>query len=290
MRSHLMCHGCFNSIPKSKPLRIPPVTLTKSTTLRFSHGSFSFSFSDDTRIHRFTISPLLAVSASYKPIIQKPDMCPRITTTNNRTVQLFLEKKQLTAAGTTIALACVLAIIGGWGSINVAVAGPREIYQKAPPMVEHMCPMGGKAALKSLLNVIANLATDKLDPKGPAFNLPARPSKEEIDRIKLEAVRQMKLGKPEEAVLILRKAYSNYRNDPEPAYNVEMALVEILICLGRYKEASECNCLKDDHNLMSDDRIILYKAIICTMLDKKEEAKQHWEEFAEAVAEGEDFN
>lgn len=46
----------------------------------------------------------------------------------------------------------------------------------------------------------------------------------------MEAIRLMKYGKPEDAVFFLRNAYNNYKYDPEPAYNVDMALVEILIC------------------------------------------------------------
>lgn len=46
----------------------------------------------------------------------------------------------------------------------------------------------------------------------------------------MEAVRLMKYGKAEDAIMLLRNAYDLYKYDPEPAYNVEMALVEILIC------------------------------------------------------------
>lgn len=45
----------------------------------------------------------------------------------------------------------------------------------------------------------------------------------------MEAVRLMKAGMRKEAETQLRKAYERVKNDPEPAYNVEMALVEILI-------------------------------------------------------------
>lgn len=42
-------------------------------------------------------------------------------------------------------------------------------------------------------------------------------------------MKQMKYGKPEFAVTLLKKVYEDCKNEPEPAYNVEMALVEILI-------------------------------------------------------------
>lgn len=39
----------------------------------------------------------------------------------------------------------------------------------------------------------------------------------------------MVYGEAEEAVRYLQDALEKYKNDPEPAYNVEMALVEILL-------------------------------------------------------------
>lgn len=41
----------------------------------------------------------------------------------------------------------------------------------------------------------------------------------------------MKEGKCEEAVQLLRDANMRYKNEPEAAFNVQMALVEILIML-----------------------------------------------------------
>lgn len=54
-------------------------------------------------------------------------------------------------------------------------------------------------------------------------------------------------GEPEEAVRYLQETFEKYKNDPEPAYNVEMALVEILIyqvqlpkCLGANFHQNAC--------------------------------------------------
>ncbi|KAF2305424.1 hypothetical protein GH714_005158 [Hevea brasiliensis] len=188
------------------------------------------------------------------------------------------------AVGASIALSCVLGIIVACVKMSPkAIAGPRELYQKAPQAVPAY-PIGGKSALKSLLDVNVYLASSKLEPPGTPSRLPARPSAEEVNGIiKMEAIRLMKYGNPEDAVLFLRNAYNKYRYDLEPAYNVEMALVEILICQGKYMEASECNCIKDDQRILSDGRIPLYKAIIYTMLDDKEEAKKWWEKYVETV-------
>lgn len=45
----------------------------------------------------------------------------------------------------------------------------------------------------------------------------------------MDAVKMMKNERADEAVECLQRAYMKYKNNPEPAYNVEMALVEILI-------------------------------------------------------------
>lgn len=47
----------------------------------------------------------------------------------------------------------------------------------------------------------------------------------------MEAVRKMKEGKCEEAVQLLRDANMRFKNEPEADFNVQMALVEILILL-----------------------------------------------------------
>lgn len=47
----------------------------------------------------------------------------------------------------------------------------------------------------------------------------------------MEAVQKMKEGKCEEAVQLLRDANMRYKNEPEADFNVQMALVEILILL-----------------------------------------------------------
>lgn len=47
----------------------------------------------------------------------------------------------------------------------------------------------------------------------------------------MEAVRRMKEGKCEEAVHLLHDANMRYKNEPEADFNVQMALVEILILL-----------------------------------------------------------
>ncbi|CAN0921619.1 hypothetical protein LINGRAHAP2_LOCUS32692 [Linum grandiflorum] len=188
--------------------------------------------------------------------------------------------------GCAIGLGIILVMRKNGG---IAMAGPRQLYQKAPqsPAVAGY-PLGGKAAIKSLLDVPKQMASTKAEPFQRKFELPYSPSMAEVNNIKMHAVRLMAEGQAESSVTFLREAYVVYkkRNDNEPAYNVGMVLVEILMCQGKYKEALECNCLNDNQRLPSDGRFPLYKAIICTMLDYKVEARKWWEQYIEAVDQG----
>ncbi|KAB5560748.1 hypothetical protein DKX38_005705 [Salix brachista] len=184
------------------------------------------------------------------------------------------------AVGASVALACALGIIGGGFRMNPrAIAGPRELYQKAPQMEEHPSSLA-KLALESFLDVTSHLASTSADTSPlETFDPPPNPS-----AIQECAVRLMVYGEAEEAVRYLQDALKKYKNDPEPAYNVEMALVEILLYQHKYELALECNCLNHDDLLgPADARGFLYKAIIYTMLDLNEHAKIWWERYVEAV-------
>ncbi|XP_010504916.1 PREDICTED: uncharacterized protein LOC104781846 [Camelina sativa] len=214
------------------------------------------------------------------------------------------DKKNLTplkvAAGASLALACALSIFG-FKIKNVSYSAAAAAHPSAADMIisgkpssavsaaSDMNPLPAKFALRSLFEVSSMLASAKPIPSQRPFSLqklPSLPSKEDIDFIKMEAVRKMKEGKCEEAVQLLRDANMRYKNEPEADFNVQMALVEILILLERYQEAAEYSCLNDDNAQISDVRIPLYKAIIYTMLDKDTEAKQCWKEFRKSIGEG----
>ncbi|CAF1818831.1 hypothetical protein Bca4012_029561 [Brassica carinata] len=204
------------------------------------------------------------------------------------------------AAGASLALACALGIFG-FKIKNMSYSAAAAVRPSAADMIitgkptaavsesSGMHPLPAKYALQSLFEVSSMLASAKPIPSQRQFNLqklPSLPSKEDTDSIKMEAVRKMKEGKCEEAVQLLRDANMRYKNEPEAAFNVQMALVEILILLERYQEAAEYSCLNDENALISDIRIPLYKAIIYTMLDKDTEAKKYWKEFRKSIGEG----
>ncbi|KDP37975.1 hypothetical protein JCGZ_04618 [Jatropha curcas] len=274
----ILFHGNRHPLPDlvHKP-SAPSTSSLAITKLHFSQTQANNYISLTTKVN--TSRPPRQVLT--RPVIRAQERSRNDRKDNKKTAQ--------GRAGASIALACVLGIIGSSLKMNPkAIAGPRELYQKAPQSAVAY-PLGGRSALKSLLDVNVCLASSKLEPPTATTQLPSRPSTEQVnDLIKMEAVRLMKYGKPKDAVLFLQDAYNLYKHDPEPAYNVEMALVEILICQGKYKEALKCNCLNDDQRLPSDGRFPLYKAIIYTMLDDMEEAKKWWEEYVETVEE--EFN
>ncbi|KAJ4831672.1 hypothetical protein Tsubulata_020885, partial [Turnera subulata] len=166
------------------------------------------------------------------------------------------ERYEKIARGTmraSLVLACAVGVFSAslFRMNPVAIAAPREMYQKAPRMEEF--PSVGKAALESLLDVTSLLVSNDLDRPLFPFKLPSRASTLEVNNLKKHAVWLIKCGKAEEALDFLQSAYSTYKDDPEPAYNVDMAL-------GKYQEALERNCLSDGDALRpSDARLPLYK-------------------------------
>ncbi|KAK3205131.1 hypothetical protein Dsin_019177 [Dipteronia sinensis] len=243
----------------------------RATKLGSSCSSLSLSSGSPCRPLGHVISPV--IRASDRPSTPPPK-------NDNKVIKW--------AVGASMVLACALGIVSCSCQMNMnptAIAGPMEMYQKAPPVSMLSHQFGASVALKSILDVSVIMASSTEGEPSyalPKYNVPPGPSMNDVKAIKMVAVQHMKLGEGEKAVDLLRNVYEVCKDEPEPAYNVEMALVEILICQGRYKEALNCNCLKDEQRIPSDGRFPLYKAILCTMLDK-EEAKKWWEEFAETI-------
>ncbi|KAL4627557.1 hypothetical protein ACB092_05G174000 [Castanea dentata] len=110
----------------------------------------------------------------------------------------------------------------------------------------------------------------------------------DVEALKKEAKMLANSGRDEEVLKPLRQALDEARSDPrygDTHYNIEMALVEVLIYLGRYEEAKECQCLNlsKEYFIKSDARVPLYKGIIHTMLDEKDKAMACWKKFAKIV-------
>ncbi|XP_010540573.1 PREDICTED: uncharacterized protein LOC104814298 [Tarenaya hassleriana] len=269
-----------------------PISFTNKPIIRSRNPVRDFSC-DGCQTHR----------SFFRPIIMAKD-----DRNGNKASRHRDEKKLLTplkmVAGASLAAACALSFFGcKLKNMNPspAIAQPSAadmmIWEKPPVSAlsnSGMYPFQAKSALRSLFDVTAMLASEKpIPPSKGSFNLrklPPFPSREDIDSIKLEAIRRMKAGKCEEAVQILRDANMKYKNEPEAEFSVQMALVEILILLERYGEAAEYRCISDEHSHISDVRIPLYKAIIYTMLDRDSEAKQCWKEFRKSIGEGVDFD
>ncbi|XP_059439952.1 uncharacterized protein LOC132172461 [Corylus avellana] len=198
------------------------------------------------------------------------------------------------SVGASLALACVLGIIscGCTMSPPVAIAVNRAQKTISMPGFSHIYPLDGRVALKSLLDTSVYLASKQRKPKNPV--LPSWESKDKptpkqvAASFKEMAMWLMKSGKSEDAVKLLKKACKDCW-DSETRFNLELALVEVLICLGKYPEALKCDCFRSSGG-PSDGRLLLYQAIIYTMLgDRKEDAKKCWREYARSVEGIEDF-
>ncbi|KAL2341128.1 hypothetical protein Fmac_009068 [Flemingia macrophylla] len=96
---------------------------------------------------------------------------------------------------------------------------------------------------------------------------------------------KMEMGaKEDDAEKILRNAFkkANNMNKPHEAYEIEMLLVEILICKGGKSDletALTCKCLSDDS--LKDARRPLFQAIIYQMQKNTVKAKECWDIFIE---------
>ncbi|XP_059436463.1 uncharacterized protein LOC132169447 [Corylus avellana] len=197
------------------------------------------------------------------------------------------------SVGASLALACVLGIISCGCKMSPPVAIAASKAQKSISMspMTNIYPGGGRLPLKSLLDMSVYLAASQDNQKRSVFSIlkTKRIQPKDIEALKEDAIMQLKnSGKGDEVVKQLKEAYKSCKGDPEPETNVEMALVEVLILLGRYQEASKCKCLQRDLPSPgpSDARVPLYKAIIYTMLDNTDEARKWWKEYTRAVQGG----
>ncbi|KAL6282634.1 hypothetical protein ACE6H2_013563 [Prunus campanulata] len=189
--------------------------------------------------------------------------------------------------GASVVLACVLGIMNcNYKFTPRAIAGVRDPpYQTSRSSVKQdiSYPKSAKDVLQSLLMVNQNVASSKnsILPNLNNLKSPPEPSMEDCERLKIQAAALIKDGKSDRAERQLQDIYNNMvtGGKTEPAYNVQMALVAILIFQGKYQEALKWVCLNKEHAIPSDGRVHLYKAIIYTMLEENKEAKECWETF-----------
>ncbi|KAB1221319.1 hypothetical protein CJ030_MR2G005636 [Morella rubra] len=263
------------------PLHIPSLVRSAWVTkpqFSFSHSSLSLSIPD-----RSSYRPL---GHAFSSVVSAINRFPTPSTNDESDNKIV----RGSTVGASLALATVLAMISWRYTMNPkAIAASFETLQRSSSTKEVGSPVyakGGKAALKSLLDMTVYLTSSptKLPPEVPKKPQRKLLSGEDVEYLKLEAMSVMKSGQGDEAVKRLTKKYNDCKG-AESKFLVEMALVEVLICLGKYEDALKCKCLSErpSERLPSDGRVPLYKAIIYTMMDKKEDAKECWEDFIGAI-------
>ncbi|KAJ7968943.1 Tetratricopeptide-like helical domain containing protein, partial [Quillaja saponaria] len=162
-------------------------------------------------------------------------------------------------AGMSLVLVCVIGVVSFNCKMNsTAFADPMRNLQNEStfPSVAG----GGKSPRESFLGMKEYLASKpdrtKMDPP----NLPFRPSGDDIEVLKKYALWLTKSGEAEKAVKLLEDEYNKYNDYPETAYFLDMALVEILTCQGKYDEALKRDCLQQEDEIgPSDPRLKFYK-------------------------------
>uniref|UniRef100_A0A7N2LRH0 Uncharacterized protein n=3 Tax=Quercus lobata TaxID=97700 RepID=A0A7N2LRH0_QUELO len=267
----------YNPLP-SMPLRISsPLSATRLTNPNFSSNHYSLSLPNSSyqRPLRHAFSPVVcAINRFPEPSTNEE------AGGDNKIVR--------GAVGVSLVLACVLGVIsrGCTMSPKANAIASTLINQRSASSFKKLpiiYPAGGNVALQSLFDTTVYVSSRLAEPsKFRPWSTIKRPSAKDVKAIQREAMQLIKSGKGDQIVKEFREAYKAVQGDPEPEFNVEMALVEVLMCLGKYEEALKCNCLKSP-NVPADGRVPLYKAIIYTMLDNKISAKYWWREYIRTV-------
>ncbi|KAG2689012.1 hypothetical protein I3843_09G119100 [Carya illinoinensis] len=186
--------------------------------------------------------------------------------------------------GASLMLACALGIIS-CGCMKSPKAMAIYNNQKKPEVVcaiHDIYPEGGEAALKYFSDMIRVYSSQK-KPAHFKLNRDKKISKEEAGVLKNEAMWMVKSGKGNDAVGLLQKILKEC-DGTESKFFVEMALVEVLICLGRCEEALQYDCIScQSTSGIADFRVPLFSALINKMLGNEEAAKKCWEGFTVAL-------
>ncbi|KAF5752740.1 hypothetical protein HS088_TW01G00657 [Tripterygium wilfordii] len=194
------------------------------------------------------------------------------------------------AVGASLVLACAIGVFSYSRNLKPnAIAGPPTWGSKGPTVEPRTQILGARYALNSFLEVSRNFASSEAQPLKEATTLPDMPSTADIRYLKTEAVRIIKSGETKKAMDLLEEAYEKCKTKDiaEQKYEADIAIVEILIIQGKYKDASERDCIKYDEPVSTSDRTdtrpYLYKAIVHTMLGKNNEAEKWWKKYIGTV-------
>ncbi|XP_078165117.1 uncharacterized protein LOC144559845 isoform X2 [Carex rostrata] len=167
---------------------------------------------------------------------------------------------------------------------NACAAAVQEALKKRPALLHRSMSIaalhGGKATLERILDAQqARIDKEGLDGEVDKMNKIISEPRVHFMDLHRAATKLEMSGKEDKAIEILRKELGKAQknNQPLEAYEFEMLLVEMLIYKEAFDEALNCKCLTETD--ISDARIPLYKAIIYTMKNEKENAKKFYEEF-----------
>ncbi|XP_025013213.2 uncharacterized protein LOC8264114 isoform X3 [Ricinus communis] len=214
----------------------PILVSNTSTVSSLQKTKLHFSFSNHTSPSLTSRNTCHPGRKLLNPTIRALDGSSSVPSGNDRKANKIAKN----TARASIALACVLGIIGASLKMNPeAIAGPREKFQKAPQIVSNSpaYPLGGRYALKSLLDVNVYLASTKIEPPGPPSRLPARPSMENVYDIK---------GKYKEALQYCNR-FTGEQVLPSdgriPLYKVLSFMLLLYSLLAPYNTASRANFL-----------------------------------------------
>ncbi|XP_015867193.2 uncharacterized protein LOC107404714 isoform X1 [Ziziphus jujuba] len=198
-----------------------------------------------------------------------------------------------TKYGALAATATPFVVFGGvyiaWAYLNQAWQRRKDEQRRHRRVLSRSVSIGalhsGNLALQRLIMYHEARANDKTLETAEC-QLRILLTEETLDFQKLQMVipKMEMSGKEEQAVDMLEKALTkaNGEGKKHEAYEIGMLIVEMLIYKGDLSKAKACDCLNDEHHeVISDARRPLYKAIIHIMVDDEEKiAKESWDEFS----------
>nr|XP_011460199.1 PREDICTED: uncharacterized protein LOC105350250 [Fragaria vesca subsp. vesca] len=192
----------------------------------------------------------------------------------------------------SVVLACVLGVINCKSNFSIRATAA----ERRPRATDSLTQEGDTLVLsrpKGVLNSLLRLNRPLAIQKGKWYSstpkleipdeLPERPTQEDREKLKTAVAHLIQSGKCNEAETQLKALLSKTKGG-EPARDVEMELVPVLIFQEKYEEALQCNCLRDDSRISTDGRDHFYKAIIHTMLGQDVDAVKCWNTFVSSFS------
>ncbi|XP_062095985.1 uncharacterized protein LOC133801751 [Humulus lupulus] len=284
--------------PKHKTLNNNS-SITTSTDLTLGHQPKRININTTTQAHhgRFSLSALPSSSSDHHDYgHQDQDHDDYEGGNSTKIAKIVSSWRASLALGYVLGILCCGSMVvfmrpqNAIASFHLRFPSRSSSTREPAAEVGMISPVSGRNTLKTFLHGVLFLTS--ANPKATSMaNVPPMGSgTEEISALKKKAIELIKVGRRDEALKLMNKKRDAVMRAPEEKYYVEMAIIELLIILGEYREALRLGYLDDENKIPSDFvRRDFYKAVIYTMMGK-DEAEKFWQEFEDGYSGGGPFS